>query len=128
MDYGDSALNPRCLGGLGAHGSYRHGRDVRATERARGRRGPAYEDRMEVIGHEAPSPDFDIGGPARAAEEIGNERMIIGTEDVCRRPLPRWVTWCGTWGTTILAGRAMRGPWQLVEPGSINCTVTVITP
>ncbi len=36
---------------------------------------------MEVIGHEAPSPDFDIGGPARAAEEIGNERMIIGTEE-----------------------------------------------
>ena len=81
---------------------------------------------MEVIGHEAPSPDFDIGGPARAAEEIGNERMIIGTEDVCRRPLPRWVTWSATWGTTILAGRAMRGPWQLVEPGSIKCTVTVI--
>ncbi len=39
-----------------------------------------------MIGHEAPSTDFDIGGPARAAEEIGNEGMIIGTEDVCRRP------------------------------------------
>ncbi len=75
---------------------------------------------MEVIGHEAPSPDFDIGGPARAAEEIGNERMIIGTEDVCRRPLPRWVTWSATWGTTILAGRPCADRGSSWNPGQLN--------
>ena len=34
---------------------------------------------MEVIGHEARSPDFDVGGADRAAEEIATERM--GTEE-----------------------------------------------
>ena len=40
-----------------------------------------HEDQMDVIGHEAPSPDFDIAGAARAGEEIAIERIIIGTEE-----------------------------------------------
>ena len=36
---------------------------------------------MDVIGHEAPGPDLDVGGAAGAAQEIAIERIVIGPEE-----------------------------------------------
>ena len=36
---------------------------------------------MDVIGQQAPSPDLDIGGPARVAEEIVIARTVLGIID-----------------------------------------------
>ena len=37
-----------------------------------------HEDQMDVIGHQAPGPDLDVGS---AAEEIAIERIVIATEE-----------------------------------------------
>ncbi len=36
---------------------------------------------MDVIGHQAPSPDLDFGGAARLAEEIAIERIVLAREE-----------------------------------------------
>ena len=48
-----------------------------------------HEDQMEVIGHQAPSPDLDIRRAALAAEEIAIIRIVGGAK---KRPLPAIAT------------------------------------
>ena len=40
-----------------------------------------HEDQVDVIGHQAPGPYGDVGGPALAGEQVAIEGIIVGGKE-----------------------------------------------
>ena len=48
-----------------------------------------HQDEVNMVGHQAPCPHFDIGGMAMLGEQVAVERIVASEKKVRARPLPR---------------------------------------